>query len=145
MEITIRADFEFTIPLTMADVECLMKLSRHHYDGKCKQASAEPYTSKANFLTGWRNSIAMDMKYNEMCDSGEIKRDEGEEPIVPTIRATWDNLDTSLKIMEMSSYLTREDAVYAASVKKMRGDFNGALTLAREKYREWQTTYTSTR
>lgn len=140
MEISIRVKFEFRIPLTLADVACLKELSRHHYDAKCKDASAEPYRSDRNFLTGWENSLTFDKEFAEKVASGEIKWDD-DEVRVPTVGATCDNLDTSLKIMEMSGYLTREKPEYAESVKKMRKHFMGVLTMASEKYNEWQAVY----
>nr|WP_319566299.1 hypothetical protein [uncultured Rhodoferax sp.] len=81
MKIKINSQPQFMLPLTLETVDLLMEMSRHHYDGVCKSASAV-----GGFIYGWHNSVTF------MPESH--------------VRATWRELDTMLKICEISQLLS---------------------------------------
>jgi hypothetical protein len=80
MKIEINSQPLFKLPLSLETIELLMEMSRHHYDGVCKAASAV-----GGFIYGWRNSVSF-------------------VPEVP-VSATWRELDTLLKICEINTAL----------------------------------------
>lgn len=54
MKIEINSQPLFMLSLPLKTIELVMEMSRHHYDGVCKQASAV-----GGFIYGWRNSASL--------------------------------------------------------------------------------------
>lgn len=82
MRIEITMQSIFWLALTREDVEPLVLLAQHHYDGVCK-AAARP----GGFLYGWLNTV-----------SARVPVDFGDHPLCGADRR---QLDTALKICEM--------------------------------------------
>jgi hypothetical protein len=105
----------FRFPLTLTQVRILMKLSEAHYDAVCRSASKQ-----GGFIYGWRNVA------------------EANSKISPTkkamMRATWDELDITLKILEASPQLVEHERPLAF---EMTNIFRGALGIAREEMKKW--------
>lgn len=90
MKIEITASPVFRLPLTAEDVALLRELAAVHYDGHCKASGAV-----GGFLYGWWNMVSL----VNLTDTGTgvVER---EPP--PLVRATFDQIDITLKIMEMA-------------------------------------------
>jgi hypothetical protein len=120
MQINISVQFMFDVPLTAQHVAALIKLSQHHYDHRCKEASSE-----TGFLTVWLRMI-------NNCTTLGLD-------VAPT-RATWSELDTCLKLLE-----TRRLAALLIGEADLCDDLNrafaGALGLAGSKYHDWRAVY----
>lgn len=111
MKITIKARPEFHLPLDAATVALLMQMSSLHYDARCKAASAV-----GGFIYGWRNSVQF-------------------SPELP-VEATWNDLDTVLKICENRSFLGAEDQ------ERVR-DLTKALRHAHQRWNEVSPQWTA--
>jgi hypothetical protein len=89
----------FWLGLLRRDVDTLMKLAEHHYDGACRMAG-----KPGNFLYGWFNIT------REQSECGDYK-----ETDVPKCSGSRRQLDTVLKICEgtrlafSARILTREE------------------------------------
>lgn len=99
IEITPRPLFELHLPIETIDL--LMEMSRHHYDGVCKSASAV-----GGFIYGWRNSVSF----------------VPESPV----SATWRELDTMLKICENAQLLSDQPGA-RETIWKLTKDVNKAM------------------
>jgi hypothetical protein len=119
MDIEITAQPIFWLPLTPRQIEVLKKLSESHYDWTCKSASRP---GEGGFIHGWHVRI-------EYCESTEPR---------PLCKATWQELDLSLKIMEMSGWLPQDEKDI---VSELRTAFYGALDEYKEAGRFWITEY----
>jgi hypothetical protein len=115
VKIQIQGKPEFEISLTKEHVLLLMKLSSCHYDSRCKNAS-----QPRGFLFGWNNILGL-------TPDGET---------LP-IRATWHELDTVLKIIEMPPPLTADEIHLRAEMQRC---FFAAFRLANEVYSAWTVT-----
>jgi len=134
MKIRIQGQPEFLLPLTIAEVELIRKVSAKHYDSVCRNASiGEGYfPDNRNFLTSWRNTLDNYEKYpptDEDIAAG----------FVTMVSATWRQLDTCCKILEQSNLfmLTPIDALAA---KHLREDFHKGLREANYLYAGWAAT-----
>lgn len=122
MKIEITARPEFHLPFTVEDVKLLRELAEAHYDGRCKAAGAP-----GGFLYGWNNRLTL--------VEGETY--EG----TPTVPATSDNIDITLKIIEMAGpYLGGNRR--QAELDRI-GSLNRALLSATDQWRhvagDWRT------
>lgn len=113
MKIEISSRPVFSLPLPLKTVELLMTMSRHHYDGRCKSASAV-----GGFIYGWSNSVTF-------------------APEGP-VDATWDQLDTLLKICENVAVL-HEDPGARSVVWKLTTDVHRALSHWNRISKDWCT------
>lgn len=123
MQINISTQFVFDVPLTEKHVLALIKLSKLHYDGRCRLASSE---SPHGFLTLWRRMI-----------EAEIAADLNVSPT----RASFAELDTCLKLLEAISVIRVSNQELSALCDEMTTAFHGAINLANSKYSEWQAVY----
>lgn len=124
MKIALQARVEFYLPLTALDIETLCMLSNAHYDGRCKESSRV-----GGFLYGWRNYV----------DTWRICDTPLKDQI---IHASWDDLDTCLKIMERPTRMLIDNQPdRLAAVQNMNKHFLAAMRLANEKHKEWTCTY----
>ena len=132
MEIDIRVKFIFHVPFTETDINVLMLLSEHHYDGKCKAAS-----KVGGFIYGWKNQLETHkkLKAQSLINGRHDKHSQ------LTMETDWHELDTTMKTMENSFILTRDKPEWTASVTKMRKAIMGALNLSNTHYEDWQDTY----
>jgi hypothetical protein len=123
MKITLHGKPQFRLPLTLADVDVLCKLSSMHYDSVCKQASVV-----GGFLYGWQGML-------------RFSEEEGSEPLA--VSGDFRTLDTCLKIMEgcVPGRFCPVSAEDAARVEAMRTAIRGALQLANEVSQGWTATY----
>lgn len=98
MKIQITASPVFHLPLTASDVRLLRELAAAHYDSVCKAAGV-----LGGFLYGWSNMLS-------------CIEDEPASAEPRTVDATWRNIDTTLKILEMAGPVLhgREDAMAQA-------------------------------
>lgn len=117
MKIEIRAQFVFELPLTAEQTAALITLSELHYDGRCRMASR-------GFLAGWRSQIAAAVE----CDIPDY-----------TVRASYDELDTCMKLLEMR--FAAQHLVNRAVTDGLNRHFWGAAQLANSKYNDWQSIY----
>jgi hypothetical protein len=128
MDIHIRCTPSFDITLTSNHIALLAKLSVLHYDNKCKSASEEN-----GFLKQWEYTVsAWIIPIHAL----------GGEP--PFVRASFSDLDTCLKILEVTGLATRSKLLTEDEVKisrELRRDFSSVLQLANDKYHEWQAHY----
>lgn len=126
MKIRIQGQPEFLLPLTVAEVELMRKVSAKHYDHVCREASAEGYQdNRQNFLTTWLNVL-----------NNYIKYPSDDPDFVPCVSATWRQIDTTLKILEPCNLymLTPIDTLAA---KHLSYDLTAALRAANELYGTW--------
>lgn len=101
----------FWIKMDAATVDVLIKLALRHYDSKCKQSAR-----LGGFLWGWRNTVNFNAE--------------------SSCRATWDNLDTSLKICENAEMML--DAAQLRLIAAYRARVLVALDAARAVYDTWR-------
>lgn len=127
MKVVLAARIEFYLSLTALDIETLCMLSNAHYDGRCKASG-----QIGGFLYGWRNHVEAWELYN-------LPKKKKKEQ---TVRASWDDLDTCLKIMEWPTrMLIDKQPARVAAVQNMNKHFLAVMRLANEKYKEWKCTY----
>ncbi len=123
MKIEIEVRPIFWLLLTREDVEPLVLLSQHHYDGVCKAASRP-----GGFLYGWLNIV-----------SAGIPADQDTPPLCSADRRS---LDTVLKCCEMlrlahqSKLLTTEQYEH---VQRFCATVMTALEAATQAVHEWPT------
>lgn len=85
MHCTLQASPSFQLTLTQEELAVLLDCSGTHYDGVCKSASLV-----GGFLYGWKNHFfSVDGEFND-APLSEIN-----------VTATWSQIDTCLKILEM--------------------------------------------
>ncbi len=99
-------------------------------------ASNVAYMNGEGFLAQWQ-------KRYENEESYRYELGKTETPYRFVAHASFDELDISIKILEMSHML--HDVELVALCRAMARSFAGAASLANEKYAEWQTTYTDKR
>lgn len=133
MKIRIQGQPEFLLPLTVAEVELIRKVSAKHYDHVCRDASLDGYhNDNRNFLTSWRNIL-----------DGYVKYPPTEEDIaagfVPSVSATFRQIDTTCKILESCNLfgLTNIDALAA---KHLYNDLRDAMREANYLSAGWAAT-----
>ena len=114
MKIQITARPTFEIPISLWEVEQLIKLSKNHYDSACKAISIP-----GGFLYGWRNRVGGSVAWG-------------------TVDATWHELDFLLKVCENMDYLT-EDA--QAAIRKLCAAIRGAMKCAENQLSHWSYSY----
>ena len=85
--------------LTGRELEIIFKTAEHHYDDKCKSAVIPGPNA---FVNGWKNRLFMSGGFNAR------NRKENVE-----VSASWRDLDTVAKILEMSAYGLFENAEVA--------------------------------
>lgn len=119
MQIVITARPIFNLPLTLDQIELLAKLSDAHYDGRCKAAS-RPGTG--GFIHGWKGCATFH------AENPHLDR----EPF--TVQATWHEIDTTLKILEMCSYLPVPERAMAL---ELQADLYAALQHADKVVPSW--------
>lgn len=82
------------MPLTVGQVDLLLKLSAHHYSGDCRELSAPAgsrgASDNAGMLSGWRNQIALRLE-----DSGDAG------VAAQAVSASLRQLDLCLKVLEL--------------------------------------------
>lgn len=130
MDIEIRVQCVFSVPFVQEQIDVLTKLAQVHYDHKCKSAPEE-----GGFIAKWQKYMSADRVYRDTLT-------ENDDPF--TVSATFSELDTCLKILEVAnlayhSKLISQEAM--ALCTSLTRDFRGVLSLANQKYREWQITY----
>jgi len=133
MKVRIQGQPEFLLPLTIADVEMIRKVSAQHYDAVCREASGEAYQSdNRNFLTSWRNILQSYEKYPPT-------EEDIAAGFVPTVSATWRQIDTVLKILEPCNtfMLTPIDTLAA---RHLSDDLLQVLRAAGDLYGKWSAT-----
>lgn len=96
----------FALTLRRVEIDVLSRLSRAHYDLRCKLAS-----QPGGFIYGWGNHL--DLMENEPNSR---------------VTATWNDLDTCLKILEVRVALTGESRVCA---EKLAEEIRHILSVAR--------------
>ena len=121
MEIDIRTQADFHFTLSDAEFEILVRLSASHYDHVCKSASKD-----GGFLNRWQRS-------HEVWK--ECENPDG----VKELTATFRDLDTCLKIMEMPTLITNAEQLRL--LRNMRKHFLAVLSRANQGYHEWQYDY----
>ncbi|KWU17892.1 hypothetical protein [Burkholderia cenocepacia] len=133
MKIDIVGIPEYYLFFEEAHLAYVLELSKMHYDGVCRAASARAGTNGATmngFLTVW---------------SDNIESQRTHEPDSPTrpCRSSRHELDTLLKILEIRGYDSSEDnrAFGANLARSLCGARDAASTL-REG---WQASYDGTR
>lgn len=108
------------VEMTGADLNVLLKVSKHHYDGKCKDASA-----RGGFLYGWANRFFFQHEPDAVNAAPDTEnglkllwrcRSQTVE-----VEVSARELDTMAKIMEMSHYH-----------RGMKGDGGGGPPICRE-------------
>lgn len=114
MKIEIVSQPLFNLYLPAETIELLLTMSRHHYDGVCKDASAP-----GGFIYGWKNSVAF----------------MPEEPV----SANWRQLDTMLKICENTEVLHDQPGARDI-VRKLYRDARFAITLWTQSSENWRLT-----
>lgn len=120
MRIHIQGRPEFRFTLTWEQIDVLRKLSTYHYDASCRAAANPNAPYGANFLhTWWACMNGYGLEYQH--------------------RATWRQLDTTLKIMEMTTGCTEGER---NTVRGLAGAFNRAMNTARECMSAWTATAT---
>ena len=131
MKVTIQGQPEFLLPLTLAEVEMIRKVSAKHYDAVCRDASIPEgyFPDNRNFLTSWRNTLENYVKYpptDEDIADGFVVR----------VSATWRQIDTTLKILEPCNtfMLTPIDALAA---RHLSDDLREVLRAASQLYGKW--------
>ncbi len=127
----------FELPLTAEHIDALIKLSQSHYDARCKMASNVALLGGDGFLAKWQRLYENDQWYRNQLTEEDITPD----PF--TVGASFDELDISMKILEMCDMLG--DVELVALCRAMARSFAGAAFVANNKYHEWQTTYTDKR
>lgn len=84
MRIAVTNKPSFVLTLECEVIPLLMLLSQHHYDSKCRAASAWPSRGpQQGFLAAWNNIC------ENFSENGQFQ-----------VNATWDQLDTVCKICE---------------------------------------------
>lgn len=83
-----RYEVSAMLRLTGRELEVIFRTAEHHYDGKCA-GSAQP----GGFLYGWKNRLFFKGSFNA--------RNRKESIEMP---ATWGELDTVAKVLEMAGY-----------------------------------------
>lgn len=116
MKIEIHAVAKFWVGLTLAHVEVLKKAADWHYDAVC-QAAAKP----GGFIFGWHNTLVF-------CS------EEGAE--LPNCQASFRDLDTCLKILEIANRVCIPEPENQKIVCELRDSFHKAFRLANEKMSE---------
>lgn len=106
MRFTIRARPVFYFRITRAQLDALLWLSKHHYDGKCQQASIP---GRGGFINGWKNTL-------DFMDDGECS-------------ANLQELDLCLKITELAAHAPMPPGDYAEVVALRKG-FSAACRFA---------------
>jgi hypothetical protein len=120
MHIRITNSPRFEVPLTLAHITALTVLSECHYDATCKSVSRQ-----GGFLFGWAN-WANDAAYEN------------------TVTATFDQIQTVSKLLELLSQAHHSKLVDDAAVKLCRDlqrSLHGAISLANENFHEWQAVF----
>lgn len=91
MDVTgFRYEVSAMLNLTGREVEIIFRTAEHHYDGKCKSAAMP---GPGAFVNGWKNRLFMTGSFNA--------RNRKQSVDVP---ASWGELDTVAKILEMAGY-----------------------------------------
>jgi hypothetical protein len=121
MKIVITTRAVLDLPLTTQQVDALITLSQHHYDGRCRMASGDD-----GFLTGWRGQIVG----QTACGATDI-----------SVSASMHEADTCLKLLEMRHLAERSALVDKGICDALNRDLCGATSLANSKFTEWQATY----
>lgn len=108
-EVTAKPVFHFTP--TEQQIACLISLARLYYDGRCKAAAQQ-----GGFIYGWRNAIV------------EFK--------MPEVSASWHDLDTTMKIIEMVNYMP--DPRHRECLKEFGRAINGAMNAIPGAVEQWK-------
>lgn len=116
------------MPLTVAQVDLLLKLSAHHYSVDCRELSAPAgamgATPNAGLFSGWRNQIAFCAE-----DSGE------EGPTAQAVSASIRQLDLCLKVLELRGACKDSEREMASALSAA---ILNALRFASETARAWR-------
>ena len=91
MKVLIRSQPVFDIPITPIELGILKRMSESHYDGHCNSISRV-----GGFLYGWTN-------HQEFLAEIDAPEDQYR------VTATWSQVDTLLKCLEMRRYLHSDD------------------------------------
>lgn len=113
MQISISATPVFYIPLTVEQVRLVSKIGSNHYDSVCANACRV-----GGFIYGWINQLSF--------SSGSD----------PTVKATWRELDTVLKICEMGLILPPNEK---AMLRDLVADFHSIMKQTNEITSEWHS------
>jgi len=122
MDIKIQGVPQFTIEITIPQIDVLIKMARRHYDMTCREAGAAGHGPQG-FLVQWHRIIS---SYKEWPCEG----------VTPYIQASFRELDTCLKIMEYTPTLSDEDHVIRDQLTLW---FHRALRLSNKMYDRWAT------
>lgn len=119
MKIDLKAQIVFKLPLTTKHVSLLIRLSEHHYDGKCRKA-------KDGFLKDWDAIIKSWDKFPP-------------DPEYRYVEASSHEIDTCLKLMEIArGFFNVDDWLICCSLGH---SFSGAMSLANQCYSNWKATW----
>lgn len=106
---------KFYFYLTKEEVDVLVSMSKAHYDGHCRAASMPKV---GGFLNGWKNMVECTTEFNE-------------PPL--QLSASWDELDTVLKITEMCNQTVKNAEV----ASRLHWAFQRAMTAATRVAKQW--------
>lgn len=93
MKVTITGMPHFNIALDLDHVDMLVECAGVHYDHKCKVAARS-----GGFLYGWHNLAEW-----HRAERGKAAAMNEAEPEPLYVTATWDQLDTASKVLEIAS------------------------------------------
>lgn len=119
MKITLSAEPNFSLPLTLQQVKLIAAVSENHYDGTCRAAS-----QVGGFIYGWINYLTF---------AAERRTPDETEP--DTVQATWRQLDSVMKICEMGHL---QPADQAAEIQNITTHLHRAMEAAREIVPTWE-------
>lgn len=128
MKIEITAVPRYWLHLRLPTVKLLQRLSALHYDDKCKAASRP-----GGFLYGWAVTLSPYEGAN-VAEDGTLLDDAG---IPPLVRASFEELDTVLKIVEFPPPMVVADRLV---VEDLRDSLYSAIKLAESVLRPIQLT-----
>lgn len=114
MKIEIQGRPEFRFEINKPAIDLLVKLSSTHYDGHCRSIS-----QMGGFLRGWENHYLWGLQEPES---------------VIKVSATFRDLDTLLKVMEMPHNLSKEELHLRGALAL---SFGNALAMSNEVCPKW--------
>jgi len=126
MKIEVVGEPRIRMPLTVAQVSLLLKLSAHHYSGDCRELSAPAgsmgATTNAGMLSGWRNQIALRLE------------DSGDRAAAHAVSASIRQLDLCLKVLELRGVCDDSERELASALSRA---ILQAMRFASETARAW--------
>lgn len=121
MKVKITAQPVFHLPIPVETIKLLMQMAAHHYDSRCKSAGL-----LGGFLYGWNNMATLV---------------EGET--LQPMRASWDDIDITLKITENTAILWAGECHHAdlQTIYALRDDLYAATAHWNRIREDWVTDF----